>query len=186
MLRQLLLLKYAYTSICTHPPTHIYVLTFSLYHQPSLLPVTHSSLTFALLCTFTIATLTACMCSANTQHLLPCYHSHVCPHLPPAHTHTPSLSLARTLVHAHHRYLVLHSQSGTDTLTTLTYLQPHNWNTQAHSHYIYAATCPQTFPYIHTHTTTLKHSTTHNFMLPTQDHSFSVILSLVANLTTWN
>lgn len=99
MLRQSLMLKYAYTSICTHPPTHIcaHFLTLSPTKSPP--SDTLKSLTFALLCTFTIATLTACMCSANTQQLLPCYHSHVCPHLPPR-PHPHALTLTGTDTHA--------------------------------------------------------------------------------------
>lgn len=166
-----------YTHICAH------FLPLSPTKPPP--SDTLKSLTFALLCTFTIATLTACMCSANTQHLLPYYHSHVCPFLPPpsphSHWHGHSCMLITNT------WFCTHSQEQTLPPTTPTHLQPHNWDTHKHIPTTSdAATCPQTFPYIHTHTTTLKYLNTHNFMLPTQDHSFSVILLLVANLTTCN
>lgn len=70
----------------THPFALIYLCTYMCSLSPTKPPPsdTLKSLTFALLCTFTTETLTACMCSANTQHLLPHYHSHVCPRLPPS------------------------------------------------------------------------------------------------------
>lgn len=86
-----------------------------------------------------------------------------------AHVYPPSTS---TRPHSHwhgHSCMLItdtwfcaHSQEQTLPPTTLPHLQPHNWNTHKHIPTTSdAATCPKTFPYIHTHTTTLKHSNTH-------------------------